>query len=522
MYDLSKLTEFNPAIVYCFDPEASPQRLSGSETLLDALVPEAGQHEDMLQAYLYAQNNILPVIRAIGFEKVTPSQLIDWIKTLHALIGNSLFKYQGSESGEYTELMLLRWHKGASLNQEFCYYLADQLPDVKTDDAFINRLHNEYKLDKKSCLDFLKLLRKIHNNKTIEISTLEVESISMQPVELHSSLTTLTRMATAYNKDLMTSEEKAMVDKVVKICIFPEQIPGRMESFAKSTIENYSKIDKTDKDQIYKYLAEVFYVLTDIHPFENANGRIATCLINLLLRSFSLPSILLRYPGERSNENSQYYEAIDAIDSTLVPLQKLIKLRVKEALKKPFRDTELEKLISLRVGVSHLVTRIHTKHPKFDTQSLLDGVPPLPGYPMSTNQIMIFNLSSLIVYAGKREKELDEMNTKTQSRNFGISTPVSSDRISQLKSDLEKISGTSGWKVNQKSGLVSWLEVSEMTQAREIEGKLNQTQAITATVTTRRDNQMPVVKCDSINIEKIHSIAVAIPSRSNNLHVQDK
>ncbi len=41
MLDLAKLTEFNHALVYGFEPESSPNRLAGSEALEDGLFPRS-------------------------------------------------------------------------------------------------------------------------------------------------------------------------------------------------------------------------------------------------------------------------------------------------------------------------------------------------------------------------------------------------------------------------------------------------------------------------------------------------
>ena len=70
MFDLTQLTEFNHALIYGFEPEASPQCLAGSQTLTDMLFPIAGQYQDMLEAYLYAQSTILPKIKENGVKGI--------------------------------------------------------------------------------------------------------------------------------------------------------------------------------------------------------------------------------------------------------------------------------------------------------------------------------------------------------------------------------------------------------------------------------------------------------------------
>nr|WP_256478786.1 Fic family protein [Legionella sp. 27cVA30] len=139
-----------------------------------------------------------------------------------------------------------------------------------------------------------------------------------------------------------------------------------MEQWAGTTVCKLSELDTNDIGKVTEFLTFVFYELTEIHPFANANGRTATCLINLFLRAFDYPSIVLRHPGERKNQNSQYQQAFAQIDSSLLPLQKLIHTRIVEAQKNVFEDKKLKKLIEIRVGFSDLLQQIKRKHPTFD------------------------------------------------------------------------------------------------------------------------------------------------------------
>lgn len=90
MYNISDLILFNPALVYGFEPEQSQQQIEGSGRYEHTLFPIAGQHVDVLQAYLYAQNTILPLIQDIGIQHITEDMLLEWILTIHKHIGQHL------------------------------------------------------------------------------------------------------------------------------------------------------------------------------------------------------------------------------------------------------------------------------------------------------------------------------------------------------------------------------------------------------------------------------------------------
>lgn len=60
---LHQLTEFNPALVYCFDAESPPQKQTGKLTWEKQVYAVWGQHEDILNGYLYAQKIFLPLLK---------------------------------------------------------------------------------------------------------------------------------------------------------------------------------------------------------------------------------------------------------------------------------------------------------------------------------------------------------------------------------------------------------------------------------------------------------------------------
>lgn len=138
----------------------------------------------------------------------------------------------------------------------------------------------------------------------------------------------LNKLSSAYNLGQLSTTEKNIVDKIVKVCMLPPHIPEAMNQWANETITQYHNCDPVNLDQVCDFLTNTFYKLTEIHPFGNANNRTATCLMNIFLRSLGYPSILLSYPGGRDNKNSQYQKAFAEIDSSLLPLKALIHDRI--------------------------------------------------------------------------------------------------------------------------------------------------------------------------------------------------
>jgi prophage maintenance system killer protein len=514
MLDLSKLTEFNHALVYGFEPESSPRRLAGSETFEDALFPEAGQHQDMLNAYLYAQETILPKIKNIGLTNITPDMLIEWVKTIHGFIGKSLLQAHDRKSGEYTDEIILRWHLGAELSVHFIYYLSG-LHESKSPKQLAKFLNKNFDMDYQSALDFISLLEKIAKDEKYAIHE------SLKPFIDYSSpgikgILVLNKLASAYNLNQLSTTEKSTVNKIVKICMFPPLIPEAMNRWAQHTVKQLQTCDSKDLKNISEFLANTFYELTEVHPFANANGRTATCLTNTFLRAFGYPSIVLRHPGERENKNSLYQKAFAEVDTSLIPLIELISSRVIEAQEKAFANEKLKKLIVLRVTLSDLLQETKSKHPAFDIRLFQKQVFSSPET-LFAMQIADETDASILVLSmsiNKLSQIAEKLEQEKQKKPTLFSTAtLDSKQISVVVRGLEKISGQTGWKHNSKKGFVTWLELPDMESAKTIASQLESIKAAKVTLSRRSDNKIPVIKCEEIDYQKLINAAARVDDK---------
>ncbi|KTC84928.1 Fic family protein [Legionella brunensis] len=503
MYNLEDLTEFNPALIYAFEPESSPLRLAGSETFQDALFPEAGQHEDMLNAYLYAQKTILPYIREKGLDKVDEKLLLEWINKLHGFIGNTLLATHGHQAGVYTQQMVMRWHQGAQLSTDFILYFSN-LHKAKSKTTFAKALEMQG-VAEEDALPFINLLEKIKNNKSIKPHPSQTPFIDPKNPTSPGAIV-LHKLATAYHEGKLTTQEKKLVDRIVKVCRYPHELPQAMEKFATESLQQLRKLDPNNLPDIANCLGKIFYEFTDIHPYGNANGRTGTCLINIFLRALGQPSILLRHPGEKENESSDYSQAIKLIDSTIEPLQKLILKRIVDAKETIFADEKLKQVIALRVAASTLLKRIQQKHPLFDLETLRDK---LVLQSLLLTQVEDINVSSIILLtalidiAAKEEKRLDDVKLKPL-----LPAPISMEQRQAVIAALEKLTGKTGWKTANKDGLMAWLEVPSLEDQQETVSTLDKIKVATSVLPMlRQDNGVRVVQCKNINIEKIISLA---------------
>jgi fido (protein-threonine AMPylation protein) len=498
MLNLDKLTEFNPALIYSFEPEASGKPM-GSEAFWEALFPAAGQHQDLFDAYLFAQAEILPQLRGQQ-GKIKKQQLLDWINTLHGILGKTLFESFGQEAGKYIERSVLRWHPGSAIKDHLIYYLS-KAHFCKNDKALVAYLVERFHVEEEAILAFIKLVRKIGKNSGIGVHESQIPFLEKSKNTFFGVLA-LNKMQTAYyTEGILTAEEKKVIDKIVKICRYPHEMPSAMNAFAEQTIAAFEQCEPTNLEQISKFLTDLFYNFTDIHPYANANGRTGTAIINIFLRYFNLPSILLRHPGEKTDENSDYSKAIAQINESTQPLQNLIKKRILDAQQSDFSNDKLRQIISLRVELTDILKRIQRKHPNYDLELMQNKVNIIFLSLQSTDEetASLELLTEVMKHAVAEEMKLDKPHPVPYSLNA-----LNNSQKTNLISGLESLTGKSGWKLNQRNGLITWVESTDKVEAQSIQDRLMKLNVATLTLAQRKDNPgIWVVKCEHINYFKL-------------------
>ncbi len=509
-YNLSSLTEFNKGLVYGFEPEGSPKGLAGSGLLEDYLYHVTGQHRDVLQAYLFAQEVVLPELKK-GVDKLTPEKLLHWIKQIHQRIAHTLLLPFDVQSGEYYQSAVLRWEPGYLIIGNIALFLSRRYPGNGVE-AFAEACSKELEVNKNELTAFVKLLlEKFANDTSIQLTREQKMDLQNEDQRLVKGLAMIMKMTTVYHSDYFNNDEKEIIKRIVTVCLPPEQVPAAMENYAADFVKEIQSVDANALDSIANFIAERFFELTEIHPFPNGNGRTATCLMNILLRAYNQPSILLRYPNERHNPNSSYTRAFDAIAESRDLFKAHIKQRILDESKTPYSNEKLQKTIELRVSMALICKRIETKHPSSDINAIFkkaDDSIPLVIYMVDDEEHkMQLALQSLIASLGTVEKQLDVK------------------KASSKETVIEKLIGISGekaWKA-YKNGSLYLLENTSISHISTIAEKLKATEAMKVTITRRMDTQIPVLKIEQVNalrlsnysipeVQEVHSAPASSPA----------
>lgn len=516
MLDFNQLKEFNTALVYSFTPE----KVSEQETVDTALIPGASQIQDMFEGYLFAQNTILVKLKENeGF--INKEEFLEVINNLHLRIGKTLMECIGGTSGIYTTQSVFRWHNGTGISDNIAPYLVG-LHRLKNERDFIKYLVEEFNLEEEAVRVLLGILKKLKSDTTLHLNPRQLENLKLIPEKFHQGAMALEKLQLAYFSRRFNTRERESIEKIVKICLPPHEIPAAMDHFAQRTLERLSQCDKTDDKNIADFLATTFYELTDIHPFANANGRVATCIMNIFLRYFDLPSILLRYPGEKEDAASAYSIAIAEIDRSRVPLQTLIFDRIQQARINPFENQLLRETVLLRVEIKDIVLRIKQKAPNFDSDTIRTEIIADKEFITQAESITNIELMSLFFVkkmhqlAQNEERRIDlclQHRSKPVTTGFGLSVFTEELRQKQI-SNLTALTGISNWRISHRNGITTaWIECTDDSQARSLFEKMESLKISTNKLARRADNKaIWVVRCERLDSQKLTQLVEAISS----------
>jgi fido (protein-threonine AMPylation protein) len=284
------------------DPHASLYRRT---------VHSSMQFLDMQAAYLYAQEIIIPELYS-NPKAITIEQLLKWNRELHQRIAVTLAKDQDFTAGNYSERILTRWHQGREFGQAVELYLMRQIN------------HNSLAREAQKC------------------GAPEKTYKAFVGILDRSRFKSITDLAKAISEGRFSDEEmQQAIAPIVKIAAKPSDIPAKMKDY----FANFKKIIMTKPKNISEAAEMAFQVLNgyvQVHPFDGANGRLATLWMNTALVACRFPSILLRFPKERLDKNSAYARAMNSIDSN----PELLKKHIQQRIEKPdFNDRVLEKTV---------------------------------------------------------------------------------------------------------------------------------------------------------------------------------
>lgn len=362
-YDLNRLKVFNPLIIASQSPEAS--QLGYPDNSFTYLLVSAGQYQDTLNAYLYAEKEILPYLTEHGVHALTPELILQWLNEIHRRIANTIGYEQSlvdkateterDLTGCYIESQVLRWEHSFNVNHIIIGYFAEhkhpdkhQLADMLVTQG----------IERGLAIKFSEILIAVSES-DIEVPESQRRFLPKEASFAYRGVVILNQLATKWHQDKFSQAEIEVIQAVVKICLPPEQFSARMTKFASELIEKWQRCSQK-RAGVIDLAAFAFQQLTSIHAYFNGNGRTALCFMNILLKSLGQPDILLRNDRDRLEQSSAYNLAIKKIDEDIKPFKTLLRNKIRFAKKQ--QDPVKCRLISARCQFAEAFLRYQTIH----------------------------------------------------------------------------------------------------------------------------------------------------------------
>ena len=496
--NLDSLTEFNRALVCCFEVENSLHIAPGD--MLNIAQHRLNQYKDMATAYDYAQQVLAEIRDSKGIANITPAQVLEWINQIHSRIAATMAADSCAAgtrvvAGEYVKDQVIRWRCGYQLQSVLISYLRNQCSQDTMRKAI-----RENGIDAAMQKGLLKLLPKLRSDWTGQFKR--------------------------YHAGQLTIQERQALEHIMKICMPPERVPQVMQAFAVQFVDAWQGCDPNDEDQVCRLAYLAFREITEIHPYFNCNGRTATCWMNIVLRTMNKPSILLRLPGERDNAFSAYCQAITGINTQPELFIDLVKQRIRDAVGAPYTNSKAEAVFAKRMELSWYVSQILRQFPSY---------PLAPAFNELTNQAdaeLELGLEQLLI-----DSEADvyhcqliaatQMVALLAALHMGLlkqSQPIVQ-RVyteAEKKAIIAKLAALTGldenkWRCYKTAGLTVLCCLgsngkdasdpeSTVNVAWKIANALNKTKALNAIVKLNKADGLPVLCLDNINPNKLNVV----------------
>ena len=328
MLQLQKLKKFNRSLVTTIETHLHPAQMLHSKKPSERRELQLMQYEDMLQAYLHIESNILPTLKD-NHKSLTPATLLQWIKKIHQLMAKTILKPYEVASGDYSKQTMMEWLIEAEIHDALMEYLSSGALETDVhDDLFIAQcLKEQPDIDTKELKIFLELIKWANENTDITLSESNKKAVSETSEEGEKIiLPALFKLQALDLKGTLSTEQSSVLHGIITFFTPPEEIPGAMEAYAKTIVSKFHACASNPQDlqAISQFLAEVYDEFNKIHPFPCCNDQMALCLLNLFLVALGHPSILLCHPDDDANDDSLYMRAMDDLDRSTQMLQELI------------------------------------------------------------------------------------------------------------------------------------------------------------------------------------------------------
>lgn len=509
--DFSKITDFNHALIYGQGLESS---VSASDpTDVDCVLHGAGQLQDVYNAYGYAQTEILPFIRQQGRQAITADLILKWILQIHLRIAHTLAVDNRAICGEYVDRFVVRWKEDAKLQHYLLTYIEDY--NHTSEEPRNNIIKITAKMSKQPeaiARRMVELFVKMSNRDDIKVP--EDKSINLVTSVKSLGIISFYRLIHAYHINILTPDEKELVNKFFKVCLPPEQMPIEMRKFAEELASRWQACDVNNIDEVVALVQYAYYQLTEIHPFFNGNGRSSTCLMNIILSSLGQPSILMRDPEDRDDPESSYAIAIKNINTDQSFLFKHLKERISQS--SGFKDDLLKSNAIQQVEIAILIRKLKRVLPKSRLQQIyVEYTDKVSAYldikkssTLSVEELRAKFLPLFIKQLTALHQQLMIFQPPAKAKAPAVTQYVyTAEDKASIVEKLTALTQEANWKTYKTNGLTVLLNCNSAEKAQEVVKILQNAEGFTVSLKVNPKTKENVVYLDNFNMKKFLAIS---------------
>lgn len=503
------LKQFNPALVYEFEAEASIRPERQDRLSLGYFLQGLDQTQDVFEAYHYAETMILPEIKKMGVDNITPAQLIIWNKAIHARIARTMADDYITQAGEYVQQATIRYRFGFEFRDEF---LPALMPDLSMPDEQIQLFVTKYQIPEVNLRGLIDVYRLVFGMRDIPIPESERINLSTQAPDIVKAQTLIMN---AYRNRLLSDEQMKLVKYFYKIRTPADELDNKMTEHYADLLRRWRETDKDDLTAIAKLGAYAFYQGTEIHPYFNCNGRTSTVMMNLIFASFDKRTILMRRVGERDDPHSLYSRAIKVVEDDPTLLEQHIIDRVCEVDQlEAYPTSSMQAVMTCRMQSRAKIIELLLQYPTlFSAANFKNYVEYLNAKILMLSSEENITTNDAVV---RLAPEGMEALNKSEQEFIGLCKQP-------LKSALKQFTGCQ-WSVNGGPPLKAWytvpnpqinddndinpierwqlIENKAKTSAQKIIDKLNQTGLIKASLARNSKTKQFVVRIDHMVVDR--------------------
>jgi hypothetical protein len=484
---IQSLTAFPQALIYHFvaeTPEKDEKKIFESY-----YVPSFMQFNDVLDTYLDLQNRLIPELQERNIAEVEPMKWQEILLGINGSIIKTLANHMHFHAGAYRDGGMVISRRSSEELQYILLFLANQIPVDRA--GFLELMEEQFEQAPKIYDDFLSLISSMQTRTDIELRPSSLAAIGGSREQIRIT-TLLERLNTAYITDVLTEEQKKVVEEVMVPCIFPEELSGLMDAFYLELQAQLASLDKANAHAVAELMADVFYRIIKIHPFANGNGRTAMCFINLLLKQLGYPPICFYYSLEKHDDASDYGIATNSIFKNREPMVQLILKRFEETI--PHDERGFEKT-RVYIQLSEFLLQKHQENPDRSIDSIFLEVNRIARIKLGMPQKVQLSLEDSL----RLFQEIPQL-TEAPSRESIFSVASAAPNVSELLNQYHPHNNS--WKFYNKNQS-ALLICESKEQAREIAKTLNDAGLMKAVVSLIKATSQPVVQVTEIQIEEL-------------------